>query len=1040
MDFLFTFFLLSAKENLWFGLHDRVNESVYSFDDGTPVTNATYFNWEPYEPLGFADEREDCVELVMLSTRPGGKPGQWNDVDCGIPYQFICQRKKGKFDPDYTDPKFCTSELGKGWKKNASCVYIVEEYKNWTEAENFCIESYGGHLVTITDFTTNSFLNYILQGQEENMWIGITTKNEYQQQWSSGWFVSYENWAEGVKPHDFGEGSCASRKPNGKWFIHSCNKMLPFICETTTDKTPAMKRNLEDVSCPDRPKDWRDLGGDFCYYFDLKDTVSWYEANFRCLRRGGTLAGIHSAEESLILQNYLKFMQTSIYYKWHYVHIGLHRDFRVEFAWADGVPYDFKNWEHNDGENEVEKCVMVNTDTMKWHDIDCTQARGYICSVLKIHESINEEGLKNTVINGYSTTVYVATVIGVLLLSSILGVIVFYCCFRKFKKEMRLQMHYRKYESGSGKVFDGDTYANAGSCHIRRYIANITFLLCFEVSLNICDKSMEYVLLILICFHKVFLFRAELDSTGRTLKQENTNFSCSKGWYPFGNMCYKLGGDDKIRRLPWDEAAQICRNNYNGNLATIDTKEINGFLVAFFLLNVKEDLWFGLHDKLNESEYSFEDGTIVTSNTFFNWEPQEPSGIRDEPEDCVEMVILSTQPGGKPGQWNDNSCGVYFQFICQKKKPSEALMHKFHPDYSDPRFCTSEVGKGWKKEASCFYIVKEQRRWAEAENFFVQNYGGHLATITDFTIQLFLDYILQEQEYNFWIGITTKNEFQQQWSSGWYVSYENWAEGEKPHDYSEGSCASRKPNGKWVIHSCNRKLPFICETTTDKPPVLKHKLKSATCPNSPAGWRDLGGDFCYYIDLKNTVTWFEANFRCLRRGGTLAGIHSAEESLILQNFLKFMKTDEHYATHFVHIGLYRDYREVEFVWADGMPYDFKNWEHNDGENELEKCVMVHTGNMKWHDVDCVRANGYACSIIKVSSNHVQGREDKETVCTTLISSGYSTTVYIATIIGVLLISSFLGVVICYCIFRKFKQEIRLQMHYRHYENDSERVT
>ncbi|KAG8171070.1 hypothetical protein JTE90_018327 [Oedothorax gibbosus] len=108
--------------------------------------------------------------------------------------------------------------------------------------------------------------------------------------------------------------------------------------------------------------------------------------------------------------------------------------------------------------------------------------------------------------------------------------------------------------------------------------------------------------------------------------------------------------------------------------------------------------------------------------------------------------------------------------------------------------------------------------------------------------------------------------------------------------------------------------------------------------------------------------------------------------------------------------------------------------------------MVHTGNMKWHDVDCVRANGYACSIIKgknhddVSSNHVQGREDKETVCTTLISSGYSTTVYIATIIGVLLISSFLGVVICYCIFRKFKQEIRLQMHYRHYENDSERVT
>lgn len=82
----------------------------------------------------------------------------------------------GKFNPEYSDPRFCLSENGKGWKKDSSCFYIVEEPKNWIDAENFCIENYKGHLVTIKDFTIQLFLNYILQKQDKNMWIGITTK------------------------------------------------------------------------------------------------------------------------------------------------------------------------------------------------------------------------------------------------------------------------------------------------------------------------------------------------------------------------------------------------------------------------------------------------------------------------------------------------------------------------------------------------------------------------------------------------------------------------------------------------------------------------------------------------------------------------------------------------------------------------------------------------------------------------------------------------------------------------------------------------
>ncbi|KAG8179315.1 hypothetical protein JTE90_021984, partial [Oedothorax gibbosus] len=249
------------------------------------------------------------------------------------------------------------------------------------------------------------------------------------------------------------------------------------------DKPPAMKHTLEDASCPKSPADWRDLGGDFCYYFDLKNLVNWVDASFLCLRRGGTLGGIHSPEESQVLQNFLKFVQTKEYFKRHYLHIGLHRDFRdVEFAWADGQHYDYQNWDHNEGINEQEYCVVVNSYEMKWHDVGCPHQAGYICTVRKVPafkvlkaEVASKEVLNQTMVNttpiysGYSTTSYVATIIGVLLISGFVGVCaseptVFstsYCVFRKFKQEMRFQMHYRKYEGGSGKgLEDENMYAN----------------------------------------------------------------------------------------------------------------------------------------------------------------------------------------------------------------------------------------------------------------------------------------------------------------------------------------------------------------------------------------------------------------------------------------------------------------------------------------------------------------------------------------------------------------------------------------------------
>lgn len=38
--------------------------------------------------------------------------------------------------------------------------------------------------------------------------------------------------------------------------------------------------------CPKELDDWRDLGGDYCYYFETGKSVNFYEAIFDCKRRG----------------------------------------------------------------------------------------------------------------------------------------------------------------------------------------------------------------------------------------------------------------------------------------------------------------------------------------------------------------------------------------------------------------------------------------------------------------------------------------------------------------------------------------------------------------------------------------------------------------------------------------------------------------------------------------------------------------------------------------------------------------------------------
>lgn len=44
---------------------------------------------------------------------------------------------------------------------------------------------------------------------------------------------------------------------------------------------------------------------------------------------------------------------------------------------------NYENWNHNEPNNEEEKCGEALTQDMTWNDCSCEDKKGYICSVKK---------------------------------------------------------------------------------------------------------------------------------------------------------------------------------------------------------------------------------------------------------------------------------------------------------------------------------------------------------------------------------------------------------------------------------------------------------------------------------------------------------------------------------------------------------------------------------------------------------------------------------------------------------------------------------
>ncbi|XP_028993473.1 C-type lectin domain family 4 member M-like [Betta splendens] len=133
------------------------------------------------------------------------------------------------------------------------------------------------------------------------------------------------------------------------------------------------------------------------------------------------------------------------------------------------------------------------------------------------------------------------------------------------------------------------------------------------------------------------------------LKQSKT---CPAGWKMFGCSCYLLSSQSG----PWTDGRDDCRSR-DAHLVVIDSSKEQMFLSGF----TNQDAWIGLSDRDQEGNWTWIDGTPLTSTSAQFWWTNQPDNTGPTgDEDCAKIIAHITL-------WNDVRCDVIQQWICEKE-------------------------------------------------------------------------------------------------------------------------------------------------------------------------------------------------------------------------------------------------------------------------------------------------------------------------------------------------------------------------------------
>ncbi|XP_068712212.1 C-type lectin mannose-binding isoform-like [Montipora foliosa] len=142
-----------------------------------------------------------------------------------------------------------------------------------------------------------------------------------------------------------------------------------------------------------------------------------------------------------------------------------------------------------------------------------------------------------------------------------------------------------------------------------------------------------------------------------------------------------------------------------------------------------------------------------------------------------------------------------------------------------------------------------------------------------------------------------------------------------------------------------RLFPFLCLAITM---ILPWHVISILCK---VGWHEWN-QACYKVSNK-LMTFSAASAMCKQEGAQLASIHSFQENEFIRNIS---------GNNDIYIGLSDSNIEGTFVWSDGCPLAYTNWEAGEPDNDygLGDCVFFLGANGTWNDTPCSMWYGYVC--------------------------------------------------------------------------------
>uniref|UniRef100_A0A8C8RLT3 Mannose receptor C-type 1 n=1 Tax=Pelusios castaneus TaxID=367368 RepID=A0A8C8RLT3_9SAUR len=359
----FVCFYYEYGDALYIGLRVSLDKK-FSWMDGSPVN---YVAWAPNEP-NFANNDENCV--VMYT-----RTGSWNDLNCGAPQCFICERLNNTIRSTVAPTSL--APLGgcpQNWLLfNNKCFKIFGSTENelltWHAARTAC-QKLEGNLASILSEEEQAFLISHFQDVSTDTWIGLNDVNsEYTFLWTDGTGVYYTNWAKGFPNYRSQvNADCIvlTKEPiqeAGKWKDADCQTNNSYICQRNSDpKLYNFQATVPVFGFAHYGKSSYSL---------ISSRMNWEEAQKNCKAEYSELASILDPYS----QSFLRLQVLNIGQP---VWLGLNSNVTKGFyQWTDKWKIKYSNWAIGEPKQNI-ACVYLDVDGT-WKTGSCDEKYFSIC-------------------------------------------------------------------------------------------------------------------------------------------------------------------------------------------------------------------------------------------------------------------------------------------------------------------------------------------------------------------------------------------------------------------------------------------------------------------------------------------------------------------------------------------------------------------------------------------------------------------------------------------------------------------------------------